>query len=301
MKNKAYVLLSLAGILWGFQPVVVKFIVADMNPPTLVSFRYLLLSATLFLLMKITHKKDFIPPKSCWLPLIIMGITGVSLNNGSQFTGLQYSTVANATLIAAMTPAVTSLLAFVFLRERLALLQWIGIIISISGTLYLISNGNLDIILHISFNLGDILFFVAQLSWAIYCLISIRVMKKMSVLSVTAWAGVFGAIFIAIYGHFTCGLFIPDLSMKAMASFAYIVWLGGVGAMIFWNIGVKNVGASTASIFLNIMPIVGIVTASITLNEIITMEECLGAVVILLGVYITTHTKQILEKLNWKK
>lgn len=64
-------------------------------------------------------------------------------------------------------------------------------------------------------------------------------MKKMSVLSVTAWAGVFGAIFIAIYGHFTCGLFIPDLSMKAMASFAYIVWLGGVGAMIFWNIGVK--------------------------------------------------------------
>ena len=38
-----------------------------------------------------------------------------------------------------------------------------------------------------------------------------------------------------------------------------------------------------------------------SLNEIITMEECLGAVVILLGVYITTHTKQILEKLNWKK
>lgn len=301
MKNKAYVLLSLAGILWGFQPVVVKFIVAEMNPPTLVSFRYLLLSATLFLLMKITHKKDFIPPKSCWLPLIIMGITGVSLNNGSQFTGLQYSTVANATLIAAMTPAVTSLLAFVFLRERLALLQWIGIIISISGALYLISNGNLDAILHISFNLGDILFFVAQTSWAIYCLLSIRVMKKMSVLSVTAWAGVFGAIFIAIYGYFTCGLFIPALSWKAMASFAYIVWLGGVGAMIFWNIGVKNVGASTASIFLNIMPIVGIVTAAIMLNEIITIEECLGAVVILLGVYITTHTKQILEKLNWKK
>lgn len=279
---------------------ILKFIIAEINPLTLVFFRYLLLSGTLFLLMKITHKKDFIPPKSCWLPLMIMGISGVSLNNGVQFTGLQYSTVANATLIAAMTPAVTSLLAFVFLRERLALLQWIGIIISISGTLYLISNRNLDIILHISFNIGDILFFVAQLSWAIYCLISIRVMKKMSVLAVTAWAGAFGAIFIAIYGYFTCGLFIPDLSLKATASFAYIVWLGGVGAMIFWNIGVKNVGASTASIFLNIMPIVGIITASITLGEIITLNECMGAVVILIGVYITTHTKQILYKLHLK-
>ena len=49
------------------------------------------------------------------------------------------------------------------------------------------------------------------------------------------------------------------------------------------------------------MPIVGIVTASITLNEIITMEECLGAVVILLGVYITTHTKQIFRKIKLEK
>ena len=61
--------------------------------------------------------------------------------------------------------------------------------------------------------------------------------------------------------------------------------------MLFWNVGVKNVGASSASIFLNIMPIVGIITAALTLGENITLNECMGAIVILTGVYITTHTK----------
>ena len=293
MKNKAYILLALASALWGFQPVVVKFIINEMNPPSLVSFRFLLLSSCLFILMKLTGKNDFIPPKKCLLPLMIMGFCGVTLNNGAQFTGLEYSTVANATLIVATTPAITATLAFLFLKERLNFLQCAGIFISIVGTLFLITNGNLEIILHNSFNIGDLLFFVAQASWVIYCLLSIRVMKTMSILSMTAWAGIFGAIFIAIYGYFSSGLFIPDLSTTAEISFVYIILIGGVGAMMSWNIGVKNVGASTASIFLNIMPIVGIITASIFLNELMTINEVIGAIVILMGVYITTHSEKV--------
>lgn len=293
MKNKAYLLLALASGLWGFQPVVAKFIMKEMNMPSMVSFRFLLLSSCLFILMKITGKKDFIPPRKCLLTLIVMGFCGVTLNNGAQFTGLHYSTVANATLIAATTPAMTTTLAFLFFKERLGFFQCCGIFISILGTLFLITNGNLEAIIHSYFNRGDLLFFVAQISWAIYSLLSIRVMKVMSILSMTAWAGIFGAIFIAIYGYFTCGLYIPTLSTTATISFVYIVLIGGVGAMMSWNIGVKNVGASTASIFLNIMPIVGIITSSILLNEIMTINEVIGAIVILSGVYITTHSERV--------
>lgn len=63
----------------------------------------------------------------------------------------------------------------------------------------------------------------------------------------------------------------------------------------------KNVGASTASIFLNIMPIVGIVTASITLNEIITMEECLGAVVIFIRCIYNNTYKANFRKIKLEK
>lgn len=288
--NKAYLYLATAGILWGIQPIFVKIVVAEMTPSSLIFFRYIFLSSTLFIIMKFLGHKRLLPPKDCWWRLIFMGLTGVTLNNGSQFAGLQYSTVANATLIATLTPAMTAFLAAIFLRERLNLLQWIGIFISMSGTLYLISNGSLDIILNTSFNFGDILFFFAQMMWAIYCLTSIKVMQKMSALSVTAWAGIIGGLFTGIYGGFTEGLALPEFSLTTIISIIFIIWCGGVAALTLWNLGSKAVGASSAAIFLNLMPIVGIVGAALTLNEELTLNEFFGAIVILGGVYITTHS-----------
>ena len=288
--HKAYIFLATAGILWGIQPIFVKIVVAEMTPSSLIFFRYIFLSGTLFIIMKILGEKHLLPPKDCWLRLVLMGLTGVTLNNGSQFAGLQYSTVANATLIATLTPAMTALLAAIFLRERLNLLQWLGIFISMSGTLYLISNGSLAVILNTSFNFGDILFFLAQMMWAVYCLLSVKVMQKMSAIAVTAWAGIIGGMFTGIYGQFTDGLALPGFSLTVIIAIIFIIWCGGVAALTLWNMGTKSVGASSAAIFLNLMPIVGIVGAAFTLNEELTLNEFFGAIVILGGVYITTHS-----------
>lgn len=295
MSNKYYGMLSAAAILWGIQPIFVKIAVAEITPASLISLRYIFLSSTLFLIMKIAGEKQFFPPKDCWVRLCLMGFTGVAVNNCAQFSGLQYSTVANATLIATLTPAVTAFLAAVFLRERLNVLQWLGIFVSMGGTLYLISNGSLDMLLHTSFNKGDVLFFLAQTMWASYCLLSIRVMKKMSVFSVTAWAGIIGGIFTAVYGAFTDGLSLPALSLPALLSIGFIIWCGGAAALMFWNIGVKHAGASSAAVFLNLMPLVGIVGAAFTIGEVLTVQEGIGAVVILSGVYVTTHSMQLIK------
>ena len=66
-----------------------------------------------------------------------MGFFGITVSNGIQFTGLQYSSVGNMTLISTTAPVITVILARIFLNERLNLIQIIGIIISFFGTLYL--------------------------------------------------------------------------------------------------------------------------------------------------------------------
>lgn len=65
-----------------------------------------------------------------------MGLTGIALNNVLQFTGLKYSTITNCTLIAATGPAVTALIATICIRERLQILQWVGIAISFVGVIF---------------------------------------------------------------------------------------------------------------------------------------------------------------------
>ena len=59
-----------------------------------------------------------------------MGFFGITVSNGIQFTGLQYSSVGNMTLISTTAPVITVILARIFLNERLNLIQIIGIIIS---------------------------------------------------------------------------------------------------------------------------------------------------------------------------
>lgn len=295
--GKFYLLLTITAVLWGAQPVLVKTVIKELTPVTITSFRYLLISITLFSLMFFTHEKRFFPPKRCILPLILMSLSGIALNNIAQFSGLRYSTVTNATLIAATTPAVTAFLSAVFLKERLLPLQWLGIIISLCGAAFLVSHGSLAVILNISFNYGDILFFTSQIGWAVYALLSIRVMKELSVLATTAWAGLMGAAFTAIYGLASGELFYAPLSLAGGLSLVYIIWGGGVCAMMFWNSSVKVTGPSRAAIFLNIMPIIGILCGVIFLNEALSSLDFFGGIAILAGVYITTHSQQIMQRI----
>ncbi len=299
-QNQTYILLSLATIFWGIQPLCIKILITSWTPASLTCLRYLFISMILFLIMYLRHEKKFIPPKNCIIPLLLMGLTGIAINNVSQFTGLKYSTITNCTLIAATGPAVTALLSAVFIRERLKLLQWLGIVISFVGVIFLITKGSWEILTNFKFNLGDILFFTCQIVWAAYSIIGLRVMKHLSAIAVTAWSGLLGSIEVALFALFTNQLGYVSLDFSGWSSFAFVVLCGGVGSMLFWNIGVKNAGPSMAAIFSNLTPIFGILCGAVFLSEEIGFMQISGALAIFIGVYITTHSEQLKMVLNKK-
>ena len=155
MQHKAYSFLIIACLLWGFQPVTIKIVTQEMNILTIIPLRFLIVSIILFIIMKITNEKNFLPPKKSLLTLFLMGFFGITVGNGIQFTGLQYSSVGNMTLISTTAPVITVILARIFLNERLNLIQIIGIIISFFGTLYLLSGGTLSTFTQMNFNKGE--------------------------------------------------------------------------------------------------------------------------------------------------
>ena len=145
MLKQTYLLLSLATIFWGIQPLCIKILIQNWTPPALTTFRYLLISTILFIIIYLRKEQKFIPPKHCIVPLILMGLTGIGINNVAQFTGLQYSSITNCTLIAATGPAITALIATIFIHERLNFIQWIGIFISFIGVIFLITKGSIAV------------------------------------------------------------------------------------------------------------------------------------------------------------
>lgn len=290
-EKKTYILLTLTTIIWGIQPLCAKLLVAEWSPVALTYIRYFFISAILFAMLYWRRDKGLFPPKDCWFLLIGMGISGIAGNSIAQFTGLKYSTVTNCTLISATSPAVTAFLSALFIRERLGLLSWLGILVSFSGVMLIVSHGIFGTIMTIDFNLGDLLFFACQIFWSIYSLLGLKAMKKLSAIAATAWAGLFGAIFTLLFGLFSGQAALTELTAISWLAFCYMVFFGGVMAMIFWNIGVKNAGPSLTAIFQNITPVIGMFGGWFFFAESIGWIEILGALIIFSGVYLTTHQK----------
>jgi len=82
---------------------------------------------------------------------------------------------------------------------------------------------------------------------------------------------------------------------------SYMVLGGGVLAMIWWNRGVQAVGPSQASIFINIMPLVGMISAVIFLDEHLGWREIIGGLLTLFGVYLTTQSSPMAWWPKWLK
>jgi drug/metabolite transporter (DMT)-like permease len=296
-KTKTYFLLMLTAAIWGFQPLCIKWMVADWSPATITSIRYLAICAVLFSF--IWKKYGYLlPPRKALGSLLLMGAMGIGLNNVLQFSGLRYTTVTNCTLISATTPAITSLLAVFWIKERLSPFSWLGIVISFSGTLVVVSHGSMEVIRNMDFNQGDVLCFLSQVAWAIYSILGLKVMKQVSAVFVTAWAGFFGALLTIAYGIITDDFHVTVLTGLPLASYLYAVFLGGVLSMVCWNVGVKNAGPSIASIFLNLMPVMGMCAGWFFFQEEIGTTQVTGALAIFAGVYLTTHSYELAAYLH---
>jgi len=227
-----------------------------------------------------------------------MGVCGIALNNVLQFTALTYTTVTVCTIISATTPCLTAFASRLVFKEKLQPLVWFGIVISFLGVLTIVSKGSLAVLKAIDFNIGDILSFLSQVAWTGYTLAGIQVMRYLSPLAVTGWAGLFGAFMVLIYGLVAGDFQVVPLTGLPLISFFYILFLGGIFSMLAWNACSKVVGPSVASIFLNIMPVVGMLSGHFIFAEVIGPVQVFGACAIILGVTLVTNHKLVEEYCN---
>ena len=290
-RRAVYLLMVLAAAAWGFQPNCIKWLAAEWMPATITFIRYLLIGILLLSYTYFIEKKPLLPPRECWPYLALMGLTGVTVNNVTQFTGIIYTTVTNATLISAMTPAITALMAFLVIRERLSRTSVFGILISFTGVLLVVSHGSWEVLRNIAFNFGDVLCFISQCAWAVYTLAGNNVLHRMSPEWATGCSSICGALLTLVYGLAASQIVLTPLSGKAVLSFGYIALIGGIFAMVSWNVAVKQAGPSVTPSLLNIMPVVGMLSGHILFHDEIGMLQLVGAVAICLGVYLTTHGK----------
>ncbi len=276
---------------WGGTFVAGRLLAEELHPITAATFRFIAASTMLLSVILIRDRKLPMLTFQQWGAMALLGLTGVYAYNIFFFTGLQSVEAGRASMIIAVNPVVTTLLAILFFKERSGLLRSIGMILSVTGALIVISRGNPAIIFTGDLGgTGELYIAGCVLSWSAYTLIGKRLLKNIQPLIAVAYSCSLGAIFLSLTavatGHITE---ISRLSVTGMACIFYFSFFGTTLGFIWFYDGVKKLGAGRAAMYVNLVPVSGILTGTLLLGERLDSSLLIGGALVFSGLFLVNH------------
>lgn len=292
-KYRVLLFLILANLFWAGNYVFGKYVVAEMSPVQMTFSRWLLASILLVPIAHWLEKPDWKRVWQEWKVLVLMALLGITGYNLLLYEALRFTTSMNAALINALNPALIVLFSVLFLREKMSWINSVGLLISLLGVLLVLTKGQLQQVFHTHYNLGDLLMLLAILVWTLYSILG-RKLRSIPPISATAASVLLGLVmvlpfFLASGFHFT-------LSKQAAMGILYIGIFPSVGSFIFWNASLRQIGASRAGIYLNLITVFTAIL-NLFLGQTITALQIVGGLLVFIGVYLSNQKKQQVEQL----
>lgn len=284
-----YVLLPLPPLFWSGNFIVGRAVRTALPPVGLAFWRWCL-SALIVLIVAHPHlKRDWPVIRAHWKILTFLSICGITVFNTLVYTGLQFTSAINGVLLQSAIPVFIVIISFLLFRETITLLQTTGILISLSGAVIIITQGNLAILTQFALNLGDLLILIAVLCYAVYSVFLRKrpALHPLSFLAVTFTVGVLFLLPFYLWEH----LFRQPmpLTRTTLLAVGYVAIFPSILAYLCYNRGVELLGASRAGLFIHLMPVFGSLMAIAFLGETFRWFQALGIVLILTGIVLATR------------
>lgn len=285
-----YLLLTLTVLSWSGNMVVGRGIRGDVPPLSLAFWRWVI-AFLLILPLALPHLKTQWPLlKKGWKAILVLGVLGVGGYNTFAYLALQDTTATNAALLNSFIPIATIAISWAFLGKHLRRIEGIGVMISLSGALTIVSRGDLHVLAHLNLNVGDVWMLAAVAVWAVYTVgLAWRPagVHPMLMLAAMTFVGLL-ALAPAYAWELAQGRQI-NLQPASFAALAYVGIFPSFLGYIFYNRGVAEVGANKASLFIHLMPVFGTLLSALFLGEIPYWYHYLGIGLIFSGIWLTTR------------
>lgn len=282
--------LLFAVIVWGWSFVATKICLEAFTPVELLGLRLLIGVPILFLVARQKRARlEFTPPN---VRALVLGAIIITAHFLIQITGLKYTSATNTGWIISITPLVTALLSYLFLKEEISRNAILGIVVATFGIFLLMSHGDLTNLDWLK-SVGDWLVLISAHTWAIYTVVTRNITKSQSPLAVTIGVMLPATVLIGAYTIFTLdwSAFL-HLQIRVYVALGVLAILATALAHWFWQEGVRGIGAARAGIFLYLEPISTTLLAVPLLDERFSVFTGIGGAMVLAGVYIAQRRNQ---------
>ena len=287
----AYTLLVFATFCWSGNFIVGKFAYLFEVPPLTLNF--LRWASVWLILIPFTYKEiynNFTYIKKHWIVISFMGIITISTFNSVVYFALTYTQVINAVLVLSAIPAVTIVISSLMNVDKTNIFQLFGLLLSIIGVTAIISNADIQKISALNFNKGDLWMLVCVFTWAIYSTLLKKHKFRFSQFTLLQLMVSFGIIFLIpqFFYEKSIGLDV-NFNKAFFIILFYVVIFPALAAYYCWQKGVEIVGPNRATMFIQLMPLLGAVLAIIIFKEKFEPYHFAGASFILTGIYLSNR------------
>lgn len=290
-KIKAYSAWFAVSIIWGTTYLAIRVGVAGM-PPFIFSAPRWILAGIIYLIILKWRGFSF-PNKSDYKHIAVVGLLLLGVANGFLVVAEQWIPSGLAAILITTVPFVIVLLESVILRKRkLNLFIISGILVGFIGVVFILGN-NLSLLLIPDYRLGIILVSIALFSWGSGSVYSkyhkLTVHPFMSAAFQMLFAGFFQLILSIVLGE-TENIVISNNSMLA---FLYLLLFGSLIAYGSYMYAIEKLPISFVSTYAYINPVIALFVGWFFLDEILTMQIIIGALIILVGVYLVNRGNKL--------
>jgi drug/metabolite transporter (DMT)-like permease len=279
-----------ANIIYGINYTIAKDVLPIVSPFALVFCR---VSGALFLFWIIysfnyekVARKDFLLLATC-------GLFGVFANQLMFLYGLHLTTPINAGIIMVSNPILVLVVSAIILKYRITMLKVAGITLGIIGALMLILFKN-DFSFGSETIVGDVFIFLNALSYGVYLVIAVPLMKKYKAITVITWVFTFGFIFVfpVAFNEF---IQIPweKFTLMIWCKFAFVIIATTFLAYLLNIYGLKKLNPSTVSTYIYLQPLLAAIFAIWVGKDSLDWIKIVAAIFIFSGVYMVSKTKSL--------
>lgn len=278
-----YLFPLMAVLSWSGNAVITK-ISADSIEPTEIGFYRWLFAALLltpFALRQTLRSWDIV--RQNLGKIFIMGTLGMAMFQSLMYFAAQYTSASNIGITQALIPAMSLVLALMILKQRMHWAAVVGAALAFVGVILVVTNGDFDALAKQGINRGDGLMILAVLSYALYS----TLLKRWPV-QIPALQMIYLQMLVAIVVQLPLFLLQPKTGLNAenLPLVMYACVAASIIAPLSWITGVRLMGPSRISIFFNLMPVLTLFMAALTLGETIGFYHWVGVGIIMAGVMV---------------
>ncbi len=289
-------LLLLTVCIWGTNFPAVKFGLSELPPLAFNAVRFFCGGAALAVAARAAGQRWRFERRH--LPFLIgLGLLGNSLYQLLFIYGAAATTADNAALILATVPVWVALGGTLAGLERVSGAGWLGVGLSLAGIVMIVLGADRAADFHFggASLAGDALVFAGTLCWSAFTLLGRLAMRHYRPLTVTSFCAVVGAVPLILLG-------LPELLALEPGTVSTAAWTAAVFSGVFaiglgtlcWNHGVSRLGSARTSLYSNLVPIVALCVAWLTLGETLTPQQGWGALAAVAGVVLARrHTRPV--------